>query len=97
MEDKVLEFRNEICMDCGNEFTIAPAEQKYYISKGFEMPKRCLECRALRKGTTTIKCTDCGKEVEIPNSRIRYFETKGLHIPKRCDDCAKYKKERNNH
>lgn len=95
MENEILEFKHEVCIDCGNEFIIAPAEQNYYNEKGFDLPKRCLECRQLRKGTTKIKCVDCGKEVEIPNSRIRYFQLHGLHTPKRCDACYEYKKHRN--
>ena len=33
------------CVDCGKEFTLTEGEIKFYKSKGFELPKRCKECR----------------------------------------------------
>ena len=94
--NNILEFKTIVCSDCGKEFIIAPAEQKFFINKGFEIPKRCPECRKSRREVTTITCIDCGKEVEIPNSRIQYFKENGLQMPKRCPECAAYKRSRNN-
>lgn len=38
-----------ICKDCGKSFSISPEEDKFYISKGLQIPKRCKECRKARK------------------------------------------------
>ena len=42
--DKVL-----TCLDCGNEFTFASGERRYFWAKGLSGPKRCKPCRMLRK------------------------------------------------
>lgn len=38
-----------ICKDCGKEFTISPEEQKHFRTMGYELPKRCKDCRQIRK------------------------------------------------
>lgn len=38
-----------ICKDCGKSFSISPDEEKFYTSKGLQIPKRCKECRKVRK------------------------------------------------
>lgn len=43
-EDKKL-----ICIECQEPFIFTIGEQKYYISKGLALPKRCSRCRAIRK------------------------------------------------
>lgn len=40
---------NSICKDCGKEFTISPEEQKHFRAMGYELPKRCKDCRQIRK------------------------------------------------
>lgn len=37
------------CKDCGKDFVITPEEQRYFKSIGFELPKRCTDCRKARK------------------------------------------------
>jgi NAD-dependent SIR2 family protein deacetylase len=37
------------CIDCGKEFTITDGEQAFFAQKGFSEPKRCKECRAIKK------------------------------------------------
>ena len=37
------------CIDCGTEFSISDGEQKFYKSKGFPLPKRCVDCREKNK------------------------------------------------
>ena len=37
------------CIDCKNEFTISAGEQEFYKQKGFDLPKRCKECRLKKK------------------------------------------------
>ncbi len=33
------------CADCSQAFTFDEGEQKFFKSKGFTPPKRCLDCR----------------------------------------------------
>ena len=33
------------CRECGTEFLFTESENKFYLEKGFEIPKRCKECR----------------------------------------------------
>lgn len=48
---KVRKFEpiSAICKDCGRDFIITVEEQKRFKSLGFELPKRCCECRKKRK------------------------------------------------
>lgn len=40
MKDKSL-----ICIQCGNQFTLTSREQEKLLSRGFDLPKRCPDCR----------------------------------------------------
>ena len=57
-----IEPKTIICNHCGNEFTMSPAEQNcnaefeinaiqeaYYKENGYELPKRCPECRKFKR------------------------------------------------
>lgn len=44
MQDKEL-----VCKECGEKFTLTVDDQEWYKSKGFQEPKRCKSCRALRR------------------------------------------------
>jgi CxxC-x17-CxxC domain-containing protein len=44
MEDKQL-----FCTTCGVEFTFTGAEQEFYLTKGFQEPKKCKPCRDAAK------------------------------------------------
>ena len=37
------------CVDCGAEFQLDDGELNWYNEKGFTLPKRCPECRKIRK------------------------------------------------
>lgn len=37
------------CMDCGGVFSIAVSEQKFYLERQLEFPKRCRVCRDARR------------------------------------------------
>lgn len=47
--NKVYEPISSTCKDCGKSFVITPEEQKYFKSMGFQLPKRCKDCRKIRK------------------------------------------------
>lgn len=96
MENKVLKVAKIKCIDCGKEFDFPPAEQKFYIEKGFSFPKRCPECRNKKKADVIkITCVDCGVEFEINGYEKEYFEKKGYELPKRCRSCREFKKKKN--
>ncbi|MBM3148492.1 MAG: hypothetical protein FJ008_01940 [Chloroflexi bacterium] len=46
-----MRYRTKIltCSDCGSTFAFTAGEQRFYVSKGFSEPKRCLRCRQYRK------------------------------------------------
>ena len=44
MQDKEL-----VCVDRGEKFVFTAKEQEFYASKGFQEPKRCPECRKIKK------------------------------------------------
>jgi len=37
------------CTDCGEEFVFSAGEQSFYAEKEFENPRRCTNCRRVRK------------------------------------------------
>jgi hypothetical protein len=37
------------CIRCGEEFILEEGEKKFYKDKGFPYPKRCRDCRIVRK------------------------------------------------
>jgi hypothetical protein len=37
------------CVQCGEEFVFTAGEQKFYAERDLLPPKRCKECRAVRK------------------------------------------------
>jgi CxxC-x17-CxxC domain-containing protein len=37
------------CSDCGKSFSFTASEQEFYADRGFSEPRRCGDCRALRK------------------------------------------------
>lgn len=37
------------CKDCGCEFVVSEKEQNWYKERGFELPKRCYQCRKDRR------------------------------------------------
>jgi CxxC-x17-CxxC domain-containing protein len=87
-QDKIL-----VCQECGKEFVFTAKEQEFYASKGFaNEPKRCPECRAVRKQQGNngqfqrerpmypAICAKCGKETMVP------FKPRG-DKPVYCREC----------
>jgi len=44
--DKILH-----CTDCDKDFVFTVGEQRYFVSRGLSIPKRCHPCRQIRKDT----------------------------------------------
>lgn len=92
---EVLHPITKVCVECGKEFTISPAEQKFFKKMGYEFPKRCTECRDANKKEVHATCVDCGAEFTMKGSEINFYKKFGFEIPKRCPSCRNFKKIRN--
>lgn len=82
-EDKTL-----TCVECGKEFVFSAGEQEFYAEKKYQNePKRCKECRMVKKNAARAPrelfvavCSQCGGEARVP------FEPSGDR-PVYCSDC----------
>lgn len=50
-EQRVFQDRILKCVDCNESFVFSAGEQSYFDNKGLTEPKRCKQCRILRKRT----------------------------------------------
>lgn len=89
---KVYERITRTCVECNKPFSIPPAEQKFFESKGMELPKRCSECRIKRGKRVKFTCVDCNKEFFLFESNVKFYKDHGLELPKRCRNCIEDKK-----
>lgn len=44
-------FSTDLCSDCSRSFSITNGEKDYYLSKKFDLPKRCPTCRNAKKAS----------------------------------------------
>lgn len=93
--ETVIETLEIVCERCGEKFEMSPAEQKFYKSKGFKMPKRCKSCRDLRKNVETRICKDCNCEFEVTALEKERYDELGMQYPKRCKKCREFKRIHN--
>lgn len=63
-----------ICKDCGNEFTITPAEQERFQALQFELPKRCIDCRRKRKKEKEEKVAAIQAKIDAENAARKWKE-----------------------
>ena len=64
---KIYQSIPSTCKDCGKDFIITPEEQRYFKAMGFNLPKRCSDCRKVRR--------DARKEAEAKkNARLKAIE-----------------------
>lgn len=59
------------CKECGKEFQLSPEEQSYFDSKRFVLPKRCKECRELRKTARKVLESEEKARLEEKNKEIQ--------------------------
>ena len=45
------ETETKNCKNCKEPFDITPEDKIYYLTKGWNLPERCLECRKIRRET----------------------------------------------
>jgi hypothetical protein len=38
-----------ICSDCGGAFSISPSQERFFLRKGLELPRRCQRCLDQRR------------------------------------------------
>lgn len=77
-----------VCIQCNKEFEISEQESQYYKKQGWQLPKRCKECReANKKGTLQVICAECGKVFPVTKGERDYYRSKGFKMPKRCSEC----------
>jgi len=45
------ELQNKVlpCVDCGEKFVFRKEEQTYFIDRGYPEPKRCFDCRRVKR------------------------------------------------
>lgn len=73
-QDKAL-----VCKQCGQQFTFSAKEQEFYSQKGLTFePKRCKDCRSLKKASQGQEnrnyskqlfdaiCAKCGTKTQVP-------------------------------
>ena len=85
------------CVECGQEFIISPAEQKFFAKMSYELPKRCIDCRDSNKKETKFTCVDCGAEFTMKGSELSFSKKRGFKVPQRCPrfrNCTKLRHER---
>lgn len=72
--------RTLTCQDCGRDFTFSADDQAHFASKGYiHDPKRCMGCRAARRGASSsfsydrpqremhpAVCAECGVDTTVP-------------------------------
>ena len=52
------------CGDCQNDFTVEAGEQEFYARKGFELPKRCADCREKKKNRFNSPFNGVAREMD---------------------------------
>ena len=92
-ENKIYPIEVE-CVRCGSSFVISPGEQKFCNDHNFQLPKRCPNCRKLRKQVEKRICIDCNGQFEINELEKEYYLEHECELPKRCPECRKFYKER---
>ncbi len=74
------------CRDCSESFAVDPSEQEHLADRNLSLPRRCLGCRATRRGveTTTIECARCGNGFVFDAKLAVLVQTLGMEPPTRC-------------
>lgn len=90
------------CIACGVEFETTVGEQAFLRDlhgPDFQLPRRCLVCRAKRRHERYtepvshqsedehLTCIDCGEEFIFGGRDRAYFARQGFSKPKRCRIC----------
>ena len=77
-----------VCVDCGRQFEITPGEERFYKSKGLDLPKRCKPCRDKKRSLNNVKLylnqnnTIKNKKCIVKENRNNILEIEKLKIKK---------------
>jgi hypothetical protein len=103
---------NRACRDCGQPFTIGAAEQAYFArlaegaARAWQLPVRCLDCRAARRrqreigsvleteGDEWLTCCECGQAFVFGGRDRAFFAQRGFCQPRRCRPCRRARADR---
>jgi hypothetical protein len=81
------------CKDCQTEFIHSIGAQKHYEENGWEVPIRCVDCRAVKKmAPFAINCKDCHTDFNFSVGSQIHFKQAGWAAPSRCVGCRKANK-----
>ena len=58
-----------VCSDCGDKFLFSISEQKFFEKKNFDPPKRCKDCREMRKESRSLFTSE--RYISYSNSRMK--------------------------
>ena len=42
------------CRECGRSFAVTPGEQRFFLERSLQIPKRCAECRRVRRAQADV-------------------------------------------
>jgi hypothetical protein len=81
------------CSDCHAEFVHSIGAQQHYEENGWEVPIRCVDCRAVKKmAPFAINCKDCHTDFNFSVGSQIHFKQAGWAAPSRCVGCRKTNK-----
>ncbi len=74
------------CKDCSKSFAVDQAEQEWLAAKSLSLPRRCLSCRASRRGVVdrSVACERCGEAFAYDAELAILVQTFGWSDPTRC-------------
>lgn len=61
MDDSSFQDKTLNCIDCKTQFSFSAGEQSFYADKDLTPPKRCKDCRAIKKAKQFTKGGGGGK------------------------------------
>ena len=77
-----------LCVDCKNSFKFYDTKREEFAKKGFQMPKRCFDCKTKRDiSCDMITCKKCCKAFPFTESQKAEYKKKGYKTPKVCKQC----------
>ena len=81
------------CKNCQKEFVHSIGAQQHYEENGWELPIRCVDCRAVKRmAPFAINCKDCHTDFNFSVGSQIHFKQAGWDAPSRCVDCRKANK-----
>ena len=85
------------CKQCSCDFRVDILEAEWCRTQGLSLPRRCLSCRAERRGVeaATGACLECSSSFELPAQCVFLARLLCWSDPTHCANCARDKRPRN--